>query len=132
MFQIHTTIQGLNSVLSSDECADYANNSSSLSVPCDASSCVAIVEDLMSKLPDCTLAASDNGGTSVSKKTELQKGLDGCRADSSPSLSVEAVDTSTSSAPTSTSSRSGDACTNAEASTTADLYLEATGSSACE
>ncbi|KAG7376617.1 hypothetical protein PHYPSEUDO_013030 [Phytophthora pseudosyringae] len=128
-FQIHSTIQHFDSVLSNDECADYATDSSSLSVPCDASSCVAVVDDLVSKLPDCTLSGRDNGGDSANKKTELQNGLDECRANSSASLNVEAVDTSTNHA---TASSSGGDCTLAEASMAADLYLEAAGSSACE
>ncbi|KAL3657220.1 hypothetical protein V7S43_017880 [Phytophthora oleae] len=128
VFQIHTTIQDIDGVLSSDKCADYVANSSSLSVPCDASSCVSVVEELMTKLPDCTLSASDNGGTSVNKKKELQTGLDTCSEDSSASLLVEAVYTSKTSATTS----SGDECTMEEASITADLYLEVARSSACE
>ncbi|KAG6960744.1 hypothetical protein JG687_00008064 [Phytophthora cactorum] len=87
VFQIHTIIQGLDDVLSSGKCADYVTTSSSLSVPCDALSCIDIVEELASKLPDCAL--SDNGN-SVNKKRELQNGLEDCSAESSASLSVEA------------------------------------------
>ncbi|KAG2766825.1 hypothetical protein PC129_g10256 [Phytophthora cactorum] len=128
VFQIHTIIQGLDDVLSSGKCADYVTTSSSLSVPCDALSCIDIVEELASKLPDCAL--SDNGN-SVNKKRELQNGLEDCSAESSASLSVEAVDSSTNSATTSTTSRSGHECSIADASTTADLYLEAASSPAC-
>ncbi|KAG3106312.1 hypothetical protein PI125_g13228 [Phytophthora idaei] len=104
VFQIHTTIQGLDDVLSSGKTAGVV------------------------KLPDCAL--SDNGN-SANKKRELQNGLEDCSAESSASLSVEAVDTSTNSATTSTTSRSGHECSIADASTTADLYLEAASSPAC-
>ncbi|KAG1698431.1 hypothetical protein DVH05_014973 [Phytophthora capsici] len=127
VFQIHTTIQDIDGVLSNDKCGDYVVNSSSLLVPCEASNCVSFVEELVTELPDCTLSANDNGGNSVNKKEELQNGLDTCSEDSSASLLVQAVDTST----TSTTS-SGDECTMDEASITADLYLEAARSSACE
>ncbi|GMF16506.1 unnamed protein product [Phytophthora lilii] len=131
VFQIHTTIEGIAGVISAKECGDYATNSSLLSVPCDASSCISAVEDLVSTLPDCTLLVSDNGGTSANKKEELQSELKECSADSTGSVRVEAVDTTSTSA-TSISSNAGDQCTNAEASTTARLYLGAAGSSACE
>ncbi|KAF1774784.1 hypothetical protein GQ600_20418 [Phytophthora cactorum] len=62
---------------------------------------------------DCAL--SDNGN-SVNKKRELQNGLEDCSAESSASLNVRA---------------SGHECSIADASTTADLYLEAASSPAC-
>ncbi|KAF1777350.1 hypothetical protein GQ600_5719 [Phytophthora cactorum] len=100
VFQIHTTIQGLDDVLSSGKCATTCHQL----VP---------VKELASKLPDCAL--SDNGN-SVNKKRELQNGLEDCSAESSASLNVE---------------RSGHECSIADASTTADLYLEAASSPAC-
>ncbi|KAK1946883.1 hypothetical protein P3T76_002435 [Phytophthora citrophthora] len=128
VFQIHTTIQDIDGVLSNDKCSDYVANSSSLLVPCDASSCVSVVEDLVTELPDCALSANDNGGISVNKKKELQTGLDTCSEDSSASLLIQAVDTERT--PSTTSP--GDECSMSEASITADLYLEAAKSSACE
>jgi hypothetical protein len=128
VFQIHTTIQGIDGVLASDKCADYASNSSSLAVPCDAAECVAVVKDVVSKLPNCTLS---DGGASVNKRTELQNGVDECAADASASFSVEAATSPTSASPTSVSSAGGE-CTSAEASATATLYLGAASLSACE
>ncbi|EGZ11520.1 hypothetical protein PHYSODRAFT_516499 [Phytophthora sojae] len=126
VFEIHTTIQVIDGVLSSSECADYVNEDSSLKVLCAATSCVAVLGDLVPKLPNRTLTANDNGDTSVNKKSELQNHLDKCSADSSSSVRVDAVDTSTNGA-----SISVDECTRVEASTTAQLYWEAAGSSAC-
>ncbi|KAG6587042.1 elicitin-like protein SOL13H [Phytophthora cinnamomi] len=131
VFQIHTTIQAIDGVLSSTDCADYANNGSSLRVPCAAASCVGLVDDLVSKLPNCTLGASANGGTSRKEKVELQNALGECSADSSSSISVKAVATSVNGATTSATSGSANECTSAEASTTAQLYLNAAESSAC-
>ncbi|OWZ05974.1 Elicitin [Phytophthora megakarya] len=124
VFQIHTIIQSFDGVLSNDECSEYSSDASSLLIPCEATSCITAVKDLAAKLPDCTLADG------VNKKMELHDGLDECSANSSASLSVNAVNTSGS--PATSTSRTGDECTIAEASTTANLYLEAAKSAACD
>lgn len=136
VFQIHTTIQGLDAVVSSDACHEYASGST-LSVPCAAVTCLKALKDTASKLPDCTLSASDNGGTSENKLTTLQTGLDGCSADSSSTLTVKAVAspssaTTSSTSPASTTSSGGEDCSGPEVTTVANVYLAAVLSSACQ
>ncbi|RLN72267.1 hypothetical protein BBJ28_00019708 [Nothophytophthora sp. Chile5] len=133
IFETHTTIQKLATVVASSDCADYSTGSS-LSVPCDASACISVVETLLGDLPNCTLDASENGGKSSNKKTELQKALDECEADPSSSVAVDTAvaSSSASSAATSAPAAAGDECTASEARATAQLYTEAASSTACE
>ncbi|RLN72169.1 hypothetical protein BBJ28_00005976 [Nothophytophthora sp. Chile5] len=133
VFETHTTIQRLAAAVASNDCTDYSTGSS-LSVPCDAGACITVVDTLLGNLPNCTLDASENGGKSSNKKTELQKALDECEADPSSSVTVDTAVASSpaSSTVTSAPAASGDECTVSEARATTQLYMEAASSTACE
>ncbi|RLN72164.1 hypothetical protein BBJ28_00005979 [Nothophytophthora sp. Chile5] len=128
-------------------CAQYAIGNDYVSAPCTAVNCVAVMEQVGEKLPDCTV-----GG--VNNKIEVQNAMTACNGGDTTSAgepttltpaettaptstftpstgstsgtpTTDSTDTSTSSTFTSTE------CTDAEFQTITELYDEAAATSAC-